>query len=202
MLERGLAELGIASRVSDTQRDQWLALAVLLSSWAQRINLTAHRDPEAILRRLVLDALALSTALPSSPRTADLGSGAGFPGLPLAILQPDSRFVLVESRLKRHHFQRAAVRTLGLENVELVHARAEDAGPEDCSLVLAQAMGPIASVVGWMLPWCARGGQLGVPRGTDTDFETPEGFEQAEIRAYQVPLGGPGRSLWLARKAS
>ena len=105
LLEAGCTELGRALRPE--QQDRLLQLAELLASWAPRMNLTGHRSADGIVRRLVLDAVALEPLLPAASRVADLGSGAGFPGLPLAVLREDTAFVLVESRERRHHFQRA-----------------------------------------------------------------------------------------------
>ena len=83
----------------------------------------------------------------------DLGSGAGFPGLPIALLHPERTVTLVESRERRHHFQRAAVRELGIANAVLRLGRAEVLFPEPSSLVMAQAMASPQQVVAWMLPW-------------------------------------------------
>jgi 16S rRNA (guanine527-N7)-methyltransferase len=121
MLRAGLSELALDPRPD--QIDALLRLATLLERWAQRANLSSHRDVESIVARLILDAAALSQCLPLAATLVDLGSGAGFPGLPIAVLRPESAVLLVEAREKRHHFQRAAVRELGLRNVEMLCGR-------------------------------------------------------------------------------
>ncbi len=167
------------------------------------MNLTGHRTPEAIAQRLVLDALALGAALPLDAPTslADLGSGAGFPGLPLALLWPACRVTLVESRERRHHFQRAAVRTLGLPRATPRRGRLEDLAPDPHAVVVAQALAQADQALAWMLPWVAPGGWIVLARSAEAQaLVTPPGLEDAATASYRVPLGGPERTVWLARR--
>ena len=117
LLEAGLAELRLA--VSTAQLDTLVRFTGAVAKWGQHLNLTGHRDPETIARRLVLDAAGLSTVLPEVTSLNDLGSGAGFPGIPLAILRPECRVHLVESRQRRHHFLREMARSLSLPDLSV-----------------------------------------------------------------------------------
>ena len=105
----------------------------LLLKWNARTNLTAIRDPEEIVRRHFGESLFAAQHLgppEQLPNTLlDLGSGAGFPGLPIALLHPEIRITLAESQNKKSTFLREAVRTLGLQNVEIWPARAESMPP-------------------------------------------------------------------------
>lgn len=198
LLERGLSSLRIEA--SRTQVRQLLELARLLERWSGRMNLTGHRDRDAILRRLVLESAALCGALPTTPSVVDLGSGAGFPGLPIAILRPRCSVTLVESRERRHHFQRTAIRTLGLDNVEAVRARIEDR-PRPHALVIAQALATADRALELMVPWAERGGWIALP-GTDARqrvIHHPD-LESVVSRAYRSPAGGPLRAVWLGRR--
>ena len=159
---------GFAELALDAQADRieaLLRLASLLERWGQRINLSGHRDVESIVGRLILDAAALATHLPPVASLVDLGSGAGFPGLPIAVLRPGCSLLLVEAREKRHHFQRAAVRELGLGNVELVLGRAERIPAQPRAAVIAQAIAEPSQALRWMLPWTEVGGWLVLPGG-------------------------------------
>lgn len=198
LLAEGLTEVGFDARPA--QRDPLVTLSELLAVWGQRINLTGHRTPEEILRRLVLDAAALSRQLPPLRSLADVGSGAGFPGLPLAVLDPELRVTLVEVRARRHHFQRAAIRALGLENAIAVLGRAEEIEARPHEAAIAQALAKPALAVARLLPWVEPGGWILLPGG-ESPPEVPArpGVEHVRSVAYQVPLDGPRRTLWLGR---
>jgi 16S rRNA G527 N7-methylase RsmG len=184
-LQRGLDALGLETTAA--QAEALYAFSSLLSEWSQRMNLTGHRTLEAIVDRLVLEACALASALPALASLADLGSGAGIPGIPVAILRGDCRVTLVESRERRHHFQRAVVRELGLSNVEPLLGRAEQLEPRP------------GWAMAWMLPWAEPGGLLLLPLAAETPPpEHPEVMPEPS-RSYQAP-GGPERSLWIGRK--
>lgn len=197
LLDRGLAELGLDS--SPGQRAALEQLCALVASWGARMNLSGHRSAEAVARNLVLEAAALLAAAPPFSSLADLGSGAGFPGLPIAVLRPELRVTCVEARLRRHHFQRAARRELGLENVELLRGRAEELEPVAHQAVVAQAMAAPARVLGWMRPWAEPGGWLLLPGSIGQPLEPGPGDGSAELRRYRVPCEGPERVLRIAR---
>ena len=98
----------------------------LLLKWNQKINLTAEKDPEEILKKHVFDSLQYSRAIELGFRVMDIGSGAGFPGIPLKIIFPELQLVLVESQRKRCSFLETVVRDLEMEQVKVFNARAED----------------------------------------------------------------------------
>lgn len=179
---------------------QLLDLAELLSTWAERTNLTGFRGAADIVRGLVLDALAMEQELPQAHRIADLGSGAGFPGLPLAILRPEAEIWLVDSRERRHHFQRAAVRTLRLTNVQAVRGRIEQLEPRPCGGVVAQALARPARAVRLALRWCEPGAWIAIPGGAQPPDPGVIGEVETEgSRSYRVPLSDRPRTLWLGR---
>jgi 16S rRNA (guanine527-N7)-methyltransferase len=118
-----------------------------LERWNARINLTAIRDREKMLARHIFDSLAARPML-TGRTVLDIGTGAGFPGLPLAIVEPDRHFVLVDSNNKKIRFVEHAVRQLSLDNVTAVKARAEDFAPgERFDTVIARAVAELAELV-------------------------------------------------------
>ncbi|OGO06857.1 MAG: hypothetical protein A2Y73_00780 [Chloroflexi bacterium RBG_13_56_8] len=178
-----------------------------LSSWNQRFNLTTITGYEQIQNRHFLDSLSCVLALPfkdgeekvpdvvplqrlSQPLWCiDVGSGAGFPGLPLKIMLPEAKMTLVEATGKKVAFLKHIVRTLQLENVEVLHARAEDVGHmpehrESYDLVMARAVANLGVLAEYCLPLCRVGGRMVAQKGEDALEEAP----LAE-RAFQV-LGG------------
>ena len=199
LLERGLAELDLA--LGERQVSQLLELGALVAAWGERINVTGHRGLSAILQRLVLDAVALVSALPDVASLADLGSGAGFPGLPAAVLRPRCRVTLVEARERRHHFQRATCRALGLENAHPVRGRAEALLPTPHAVVVAQAMARPPEALRIAAGWAEAGGFVVIPGAASPPVLPDHAEVQVErIARYRVPCGGPARTLWIGRK--
>jgi 16S rRNA (guanine527-N7)-methyltransferase len=194
-LATGLADLGLPADATSLGR--WGNLARLLERWSERINLTGHRGAIAIAERLLLEAAALSQVLPDASSIADLGSGAGIPGLPLAICRPRCTVRMIESRERRHHFQRAAIRELRLENAIAVLGRAEELEAHPSEGVVAQAMAQPQQALRWMRRWIARGGWVAIPTVTGIAPSHPD-LEQGHAVRYSAPRG-PERSVWIAR---
>jgi 16S rRNA (guanine527-N7)-methyltransferase len=199
LLLEALTSLQIS--VGPRQVEALFVLARLLETWSRRMNLTGHRSLDAIVRRLVVEAAALAEAMPQVPSLADLGSGAGFPGLPIAVLRPDCQLTLVEARMRRHHFQRAAVRELRLRNTRLELGRAEQIEARPHAAVIAQAVARPERALQWMLRWAEPEGFLLLP-GSELSPEVPEmpGVSFQECVRYRVPCGGPLRTLWVGRR--
>ena len=136
------------------------AFLELLERWNRVYNLTAVRDPDEIVARHFVESLALRPLL-RDERIADVGTGAGFPGMPLAIAAPERSFTLIDSRAKRIRFLRHVVAELGLRNVELVQGRAEHLRPErPFATVLARAVAPPKELLDICRPLTAPGSHL------------------------------------------
>ena len=196
VLSEGLDELGIDREPESLGR--WEKLALLLEQWSSRINLTGHRGALAIAERLLLESAALSQVLPAAESIADLGSGAGIPGLPLAICRPNCSVRMVESRERRHHFQRAAIRALGLENAVALYGRAEELEVLPSQGVIAQAMAQPEPALRWMCPWMSPEGWVALPTAPDAaPFHHPD-LVQGQVLGYSAPRG-PARAVWIGR---
>jgi 16S rRNA (guanine527-N7)-methyltransferase len=194
VLADGFAELRLPLEPAALERFEKLAL--LLDRWSQRINLTGHRGAIQIAGRLLLEAAALSQVLPEAETLADLGSGAGIPGLPLAICRPRCAVRLVESRERRHHFQRTAIRELGLDNATAVLGRAEQLEVQRSDGVIAQAIARPDQALAWMRPWVARGGWLALPTVPGAAPDLPD-LQSGRVLRYAAPRG-PERAVFIA----
>ncbi|GEM_PF-879575 len=201
LLEQGLGDLGLPH--TQDQLAQLGQLVSLLDHWASRINLTGHQGPFEMASRLVLDAAALASILPElavSRSLVDLGSGAGFPGLPIAILNPHLKVVLVDARLKRNHFQREVRRRLGLSNVTSILGRSSEVEQTTCDIVVAQAMAQPHQALELMAEWAHPRSLLVLPASDSASRpESPDGFGEISLREYRVPGIGIPRKLWIAR---
>ena len=134
----------------------------LLTEWNGRINLTAITEKEDVARKHFVDSLAAADLLPDGAACIDVGTGAGFPGVPLLILRPDLHMTLLDSLQKRLGFLDELLRRLGL-TAELVHARAEDAGRdpkrrERYDAVLSRAVSPLPVLLELTTPFLKTGG--------------------------------------------
>ena len=201
LLAHGLAELGEEPEPEALER--LVHLAERVAVWTRRVDLTSHETPEAVAGRLILDSAALLRAAPDFESLADLGSGAGFPGLPIAILRPSCRVTLVESRERRHHFQRAVIRELGISNARALRGRAERLQAVPHAAAVAQATTTPQDALPLLLRWAEPGGLLLLPGG-ETAPQLPETSQVSafEVVSYRVPAGGRLRTLWIGRRAA
>ena len=187
-LRSGLAELGLDA--SPPLPGRLAAYLGLLARWNAAWNLTAVRDPLEMVPRHVLDSLAVAPWV-RGPRVADVGTGAGLPGIPLALLLPADRFTLIDTAAKRTRFLRHVVTRLELDNVEVVEGRAEDydAGA-GFDTVVSRAFSALSDFVRLAGHLRRRDGHLLAMKGTLPDAELaalPAGWRVAAIGRLEVP---------------
>ena len=200
--------------LSPRQLEQFDCYAQLLVEWNQRMNLTAITRPEEIVEKHFVDSLlALAAAdIPENGRLIDVGTGAGFPGLPLKIFRPDLELTLLDSLNKRVTFLQAVCGALGCE-AQAIHARAEEAGRgklrEDFHWATARAVAHLRELGEYCLPFVKVGGAFLALKGLEVEQELEEGSRAIsllggkieEVRRFRLP-GGGGRSIVVIRKIS
>ncbi len=167
-LSAGAVKLGL--HLNPRQLEQFSIYYQELMDWNQRLNLTAITDYEEVQIKHFLDSFTVTLALAPSivsghPRVIDVGTGAGFPGIPLKILLPDVKLVLLESTGKKAIFLRHLKEKLEMDDIEIVVGRAEEVAHSDQSrerfdIVLSRAVAPLATLVELTLPFCAIGGSF------------------------------------------
>jgi len=150
-LVQGTAALGVT--LSEPDAALLLRLLAELERWNRTYNLTAIRDRDAMLTHHLLDSLSIHPDLQGTT-VADVGTGAGFPGLPLAVLNPQRRFTLIDSNGKKIRFVQHAARELGLTNVEGLHGRVEDIEGRVFDTVVARAFAALPELVENVAPLC------------------------------------------------
>jgi len=162
-LVRDAASLGVALEQEDARR--LFVLLAELARWNRSYNLTAITAPAAMVTRHLLDSLAVHQDL-AGEAVADVGTGAGFPGLPLAVVNPQRRFTLIDSAAKKIRFVEHAVHTLGLTNVTAVQARAGSlAPPRPFDTVVARAVAPLRELLAQVQPLCGPDSQVLAMKG-------------------------------------
>lgn len=167
--------------VSDQQIEQFFLYRETLLEWNERFNLTAITDPDEILVKHFLDSLSLlSIYSQDKVRVLDLGAGAGFPGLPLKIVRPEWRVVLLEATGKKVTFLRHMIEVLGLREIEAVHGRAEELARQRAyrgafELVTARAVAALPTLLEYAAPFCRVGGRMIFPKKGDLARELTQG---------------------------
>ena len=201
--------------LSLSQLEQLDRYAQLLVEWNQKMNLTAITDPEGFLIKHFLDSILPFTLvpLPQGALLIDVGTGAGFPAIPLLIWRPDLQITLLDSLKKRLTFLEAALSTCGLA-AQVIHSRAEDGGRrpdlrEQFDLATARAVANLRELSEYCLPYIKPGGMFYALKGGDAAAEI-RGAEKAihllggrlgESISYSLP-DGSGRTLVCVKKIS
>jgi len=188
VLTAGAREIGIT--LDSAGGERLLRLVDELELGNAQFNLTAIRDRPGMLQKHVLDSLSLQPYLRGS-RVADIGTGAGFPGLPLAIVNPQRRFSLVEATGKKARFVEQTAQTLGCDNVQVVHCRAESYRPfELFDTVVARALSSLADFAAYAGHLCAPDGRLLAMKGKRPDEEIsalPRSFRVLAVHRLKLP---------------
>jgi 16S rRNA (guanine527-N7)-methyltransferase len=205
-LDAGLAALGLA--LPAEARRKLLAFVDLLGKWNRTYNLTAIRDPQAMLTHHLLDSLAVIPAVGESAlagrRWADVGSGAGLPGIPLAIARPDLRLTSIEAVDKKAAFQRQARIELGLANFQVEGKRVEQLPGGGFDAVISRAFAELADFVRLAGHLLAPTGRLYAMKAAPSAEETaglPSGWRLVGAPSLAVPGLDARRHLLILEKS-
>lgn len=198
---------GLSSRQINAMEAHWHLIG------KANINLTAIADEEAAVEKHYLDSLLLLPFIEEGDNCVDIGSGAGFPGIPVAIVRPESQWLLLESMQKRAAFLTQVKNELHLDNVNILNARAETAGRDPghrkkYQLVTARAVTTLAVLSEYALPLLVLGGRFIAMKGPAVEEELAQGKKALEILGGEIerlvhaplPFSGEERSFVVIRK--
>ena len=178
MLKKGLSQLG--QSLSDLQQEKLLRYVELLDKWNKAYNLTAIRQPEQMVPRHLLDSLAVTPYIYGN-QILDVGTGAGLPGIPLAIALPTKQFTLLDSNGKKTRFVQQVISELELSNVNVVHSRVEDYKPSvSFGTIISRAYSSIREMLQQTQHLAADGSKFFAMKGIypqDELDDLPSGFE-------------------------
>jgi len=194
-------EMGINLTGSEQQQiDHYLQL---LARWNRTYNLTAIRDPAKMVTHHILDSLPVVPFL-SGRRIADLGSGAGLPGIPIATLYPEIEVVMVDSNIKKSRFIQQAILELGLSNASVVHSRVEDLKPDQLfDTVVSRAFTSLSQFLEASLPLLKDDGVAVAMKGKwpeEGGDDVISGFSLEQVVPVQVPGIRAERHMVVCRK--
>jgi 16S rRNA (guanine527-N7)-methyltransferase len=196
LLERGLNELALA--MPDASSAKLCAYATLLEKWNRTYNLTAVRDPRRMMTHHLFDSLAVVPHLPQGA-LADIGSGGGLPGIPIAIAQPARRIVLNDANAKKCAFLKQAKIELALDNLQVQEGRVEKWRPEGgFDAVISRAFADLAEFVAVCRHLLSRGGVMLAMKGALPSAELarlPADIEARDVIRLRVPFLDAERHL-------
>lgn len=213
ILQKGAESFGI--QLTNQQVDQFFEYYRLLVQWNEFMNLTAITEMEEVMEKHFVDSLALSKAaeVGNIETLIDVGTGAGFPGIPLKIAYPHLRVVLLDSLNKRVKFLSTVIETLGLTNIQAVHGRAEDAARqkdyrEQFDAAVSRAVANMASLSEYCLPFIKVGGVFVPYKSGNIEEELKDAGKAVKtlggtirrVEKFQLPDTDIERSLVLIEK--
>lgn len=212
-LQKAAQEYGLA--LTEQQLEAFTIYYQLLLEWNERINLTAIIDPKEVAVKHMVDSLSCYDAkfIPAGARIIDVGTGAGFPGIPLKVFQPDLKLTLLDSLNKRLNFLKAVTDAIAFKNVELVHARAEEGGRrkdlrENYQVALSRAVARLNILCELCLPFVAVGGYFIALKGAQYEQEMSEaktalaalGGEIVKVAPIKLPFIDDSRAVIYIKK--
>lgn len=198
---------------SEKQQKQFFEYMNLLLEWNKKINLTAIIEPEEIILKHFIDSLTISKYIVDNCSAVDVGTGAGFPGIPLLIYRQDIKVTLVDSLNKRLLFLKEVVEKLELKNVEIVHSRVEDFGKnvkyrEKFDIATARAVANLSVLSEYLVPLVKIGGKCICMKGNNINEEIKNsknafkilGVEQEKIETFRLPNSEIERNIIVLNK--
>lgn len=174
------------TKIADEQVEQLYKYMNLLIKWNEKINLTAIIEPEDIILKHFVDSLTVLKEIPKNAKVADIGTGAGFPGLPIKILRPDIEVALIDSLNKRIKFLDEVIMENNLKHVHATHARAEEIGHnkefrQQFDVVTSRAVAKLNVLLEYMMPLTKIGGTCICLKGPNIEEEVKEAENAIEV---------------------
>ena len=195
------------------QLEQFFAYMNLLIEWNEKMNLTAIIEPEEIILKHFIDSITILKYIKDNSKVVDVGTGAGFPGIPLSIMNPTLKITLVDSLNKRLIFLEEVVKELGLNNIEIVHSRAEELGQnkkyrEKFDISTSRAVANLSTLSEYLIPLIKIGGKVISMKAAGAQEEIKEannaikilGGEIDTIEEFYLPQSDIGRTIITIKK--
>lgn len=205
--------IGLKIHFSVEQLEQFFAYMKLLIEWNEKMNLTAIIEPEEIILKHFIDSITILKEIKNDSKLVDVGTGAGFPGIPLSIMNPTLKITLVDSLNKRLIFLQEVVNQLKLQNIEIVHARAEEFGQnkkyrESFDISTSRAVANLSTLSEYLIPLVKVGGKVISMKASEAQEEISEAKKAIEVLGgridkideFNLPQSDIGRTVIIIKK--
>ena len=188
-LEKKVKQIEIT--LNENQEDDFYKYMELLLEWNEKINLTAITDPKEILLKHFIDSITISKYIEKKDKVLDIGTGAGFPGIPLKIINKENEFTLLDSLNKRITFLNDVIQKLNLEKICAIHGRAEEfikksGERESYNIVTSRAVAKLNVLLEYMLPFTKIGGRCICMKSFEIEEELKEAKKAIEILGGEI----------------
>lgn len=195
------------------QLEQFFAYMKMLIEWNEKMNLTAIIEPEEIILKHFIDSITILKEIKDNSKLVDVGTGAGFPGIPLSIMNPTLKITLVDSLNKRLIFLQEVANELNLKNIEIVHARAEEFGQnkkyrESFDISTSRAVANLSTLSEYLIPLVKVNGKIISMKASEAQEEINEAKKAIEVLGgkiekideFNLPQSNIGRTVIIIKK--
>lgn len=211
LLKEQCSKLNI--EIDEKKREQFYNYMQILVKWNENINLTAITEPKEVLQKHFIDSLTILPYIEENKTIIDVGTGAGFPGIPVKIAKENTKVVLLDALNKRLNFLNEVINELELKNIQTIHARAEEAGKnknlrENFDIAVSRAVAPLNILVEYLLPLVKIGGKCICMKGSNIEEELKNskkaidmlGGEIEKVDEFVLPDSDIKRSVIVIKK--
>lgn len=176
-------------KINDEKADKFYKYMNILLEWNEKINLTAITDPKDIILKHFIDSATILKYIEKNKDIIDVGTGAGFPGIPLNILKDDNKYILIDSLNKRINFLNETINTLKLENIQTVHSRIEDFAKnnrEKYDIATSRAVAPLNILLEYLIPLVKVGGICICMKGSNLSEEVENSKKSLDVLGGKI----------------
>ncbi len=201
--------------LTDAQLEQFYKYMNILLEWNKVMNLTGITEPKEVITKHFIDSLTVLNRIDKSATIVDVGTGAGFPGIPIKIVFPNTKIVLLDSLNKRINFLNEVIKELKLEDIETIHGRAEDFGRdkkhrEKYDIAIARAVAPLNILLEYLMPFVKTKGKCICMKGSNLQEEIENSNKAikilkgkiVDVNSFYIPKTDIGRTIVEIEKQS
>ena len=206
---------GINVDITEDMAEKFYTYMQMLQEWNEKINLTAITEPNEVIIKHFIDSITINKYINENVKVIDVGTGAGFPGIPLSIIREDVEVTLMDSLNKRIKFLDEVINVINLKNVDTIHSRAEELGHDkDCremyDIATSRAVAPLNVLLEYLMPFVKVGGYCICMKGSNIDDEIKDAKKALQVLSgeivnidkFELPETDYGRNIIVIKKTA